>query len=126
VIVQTYEGRDVTLELLIRSGLQLHLYTNDREPARQDKMADYKEMTGGGYAPVKLSARQWQLNQGVAIYPPISFVFNEPKGNLTIYGYYVTLANRLIWAERLPQPLPVRITGDSVTIQPRYAHLFAE
>lgn len=105
MLVQT--GQLYALTNLTSSNLLLHLYSNNRTPAKTDVLADYTEIIFVGYTAATLTSGGWSFaidgttTNYVASYAEQTFFFDD---TLTIYGYYVTNAanTSLIFAALLP------------------------
>ena len=106
------------MDMVIRSGLRLCLYANDREPGPRDEASDYQEPAN--YAPISLSIQGWEFQDDEAAYPEQELEFFGAAGN--VYGYFLTDATgRWIGGERFAEPFEVRIAGDKVQVTPRLA-----
>ena len=105
------------LQILIRSGLTLRLYANDREPMDGDAPLLYDEPAN--YTPQQLSELGWSIDGNEAAYPEHTFVFSGPAGR--VYGYFIVAApdGRWLCGERFDVPFEVRIAGDKVQVTPR-------
>ena len=113
-------GRAAMLELIVKAGLTLELFTNDVQPGSSDTTGTYTTPSGGGYASKKLAGKGWVVKNGVAIAPEQVFTFTGPiKPNL-VFGYFVRLGNILMWAERSEQPFPVNLKGDTFIVVPTF------
>jgi hypothetical protein len=114
-------GVAAMLELVVKSGLTVSLFSNDHTPSASDTLGSYQEPSGGGYSPRKLPGKTWTVQNGVARAPEQVFTFSGPTSPDVIYGYVVKLGNIVMWAERLPEPFPVAIKGDTLIITPMLA-----
>lgn len=123
MIVVPSAGKAAMLELVVRSGLTLHLFANDIEPGPQDTLGSFVEPSEGGYKPKGLMPKQWVVKNGIAAHPATVYTFSGPTQPSIIYGYFVTLGNIVMWAERLPKPFPVNLQGDTLTITPSITFL---
>lgn len=113
-----------------KSPMKLRLYSNNRTPVVGDVLADYTQVSGGGYSEINLSAANWTVTAGspsVALYSALqefSFsTFISPPG--TIYGYYIVDSdNVLILAERFPEgSVPFApVDGSIIRIRPRISN----
>jgi hypothetical protein len=120
--VITADGNLLALEVLIRAGLLLRLYTNGKTPAAGDLAADYAELKVRGYAAVPLDARleTWSLQAGI----PASATYREELEirfedfGPTVRGYYLTLGDRLYGVQPLDSPFPIENRGDVIAIRP--------
>jgi hypothetical protein len=115
------------LDTFLASNVLLKLFSNDYSPAKDDVLADYTEVTGGGYAAITLVAADWSVttaDQCVASQTEKTFTFTgATTAPGTIYGYYVTNAagTVLLWAERFSSSvLPFEpANGSEIAITPR-------
>lgn len=115
------------LELFLDQALTLRLYSNNRTPQVTDTVAQFVEVTGGGYASIALNSAQWTITSGtpsIALYNSFQdFTFSSVPAINVVYGYYVTNADDLlVWAEEFdPNDIPfVIITpGQRIQIRPR-------
>lgn len=114
-------GRAAMLELIVKSGVTLHLFANNHNPSATDTQGAYQEPVGGGYTAKKLPGKLWSVKNDVAFCPEQVFMFSGATKPDIIYGYVVKLGNIVMWAERLPEPFPVAIKGDTLTITPTFA-----
>lgn len=114
-------GKAAMLELIVRSGLTIHLFANKHMPGEKDAAGAYREPQGGGYAPKKLSQKSWTVKGDVAIHPDVAFTFSGATSPDVIYGYVVKFGNIPMWAENLPEPFPVAVKGDTLAITPTFA-----
>jgi hypothetical protein len=102
--------------------LECRLYANDHTPTVGDSLADYVEVTGGGYAPRALIGAEWLIEPGersIATYPEQTWTFETGVG--LIYGYFVVQARSgiLMWAERFPEgPYRIEHRGDALEVPP--------
>lgn len=102
--------------MLIRSGLRLCLYANDRAPGPRDETQDYQEPAN--YSPISLGVSLWEFDEDETAYPEQELEFYGPAGN--VYGYFIVDATgRWIGGERFAEPFEVRIAGDKVQVTPR-------
>lgn len=115
------EGERDLLDSIVsyKGGIVLHLFTNKVTPDAANTVKKFKELSGNGYSPVLLKATAWSYEDGVMEYPPITFLFTGPAGE--IYGAYYTRANtgKLLWAETLDDaPFVVRRADYELKITP--------
>ncbi len=126
-LVMPDEGEGVALAALLgktaaATPLTLRLFSNNHTPAHGDTIANYTEVTGGGYAAFALTGATWTVTPGSpsqAAYPAHSFTFTgATSAPGTIYGYYITDNNsKMVVAQLLNSPpfTPV-VNGDSVIV----------
>ena len=105
-------------------NLTIRLFSNDHIPVEADVVADYTEVSGGGYASVALNSALWVVAEGDpsdANYPVVTWIFTGTAG--LIYGYYVTrTSGELMWAERFnAAPYNMQNADDEIRISPRLA-----
>ena len=118
-------------QLLIRAlgvGCSLRLFTNDKEPQKNDTIDSYIEATGHGYSPKQLYDGGWRVlsdeDQVVANHEEQKWTFIGPLGK--VYGYYVADSGgaELLWAERFSNgPYDIRNEGDQLKIIPNIKKL---
>lgn len=121
-IVFTDTARENTLTYLTGGAvtpesLVLRLYSNDKSPSDTDVIADYTEVSGGGYAGITLTPANWTITAGSAIYPQQSWTFNASAGD--VYGYYLVTetSNEIIFAERFAGgPYSITASGDIIRV----------
>lgn len=95
----------------------LKLYNNDITPTSITALADFIEVTGGGYAEKNLSPSAWSISGNVATSNPQLFTFTSNVGQ--IYGYYLVgnTTGKLIASERFSSgPFNIANSGDSITV----------
>lgn len=104
-------------------GLVIHLFANNIVPTEIDVVANYNEVSGGGYSSIGLIAGSWVTIPGTptsAEHTEVIFIFNAAVGN--VYGYYVTRDTgfELMWAERFSNgPFNIQTSGDEIRVTPR-------
>lgn len=108
--VTTNKGRTLGLREMV--GLSspatpwvLKLFANDHVPVVGDVVADFTEVSGGGYASISLTASSWLPTTGNPAkisYPHQTFTFmGATSGTGKVYGYHVVDANNVVrFAER--------------------------
>lgn len=95
----------------------LHLYTNNYTPSTSTALGNLTECSLTGYTTKTLSADNWVFSPtNTATYPEQRF--NLVEGSADIYGYYITTDGNLFWAERLPIPVNIPLSGAAVLITP--------
>ena len=97
--------------------VNLKLYNNDITPSDTTVLADFTEVSGGGYAVKNLGASAWSVSGNVATSNPQLFTFTSNVGQ--IYGYYLVgnTSGKLIASERFSSgPFNIANNGDSITV----------
>jgi len=82
--------RDLLLSSLGKQkseDMLLRLFVNDIFPNELSEGRDFVELEGAGYAPKKLIASEWVVDE-LAVYPMQTFDFTGRSA--PVYGYYVT------------------------------------
>lgn len=106
-------AKDTTVEKLF-----LKLYSNDTLPDVTSAATSFTQVTtANGYTSVELSGANWNIVDGQAAYPEITWNFTGAIGN--IYGYYVVTESSdvAVFAERFANaPFIVSTTGDSLKL----------
>jgi hypothetical protein len=110
----------------VRNIVSLRLFSNNYTPVETSTLANFTEVTGGGYLAIDLAPGTWMFVQGdptTADYPEQTFAFTGVTGAPgTVYGYYLvdTVTGLLIGAERFPgAAVPYTpVAGASVKITP--------
>lgn len=97
----------------------LHLYTNS-EISQNPLLQDLQECETEGYAPLLLSTTSWNVENGIITYPDVTFNIN---GLDTIYGYYVTQNNVLLFVYPFPTEIEIGSSGGQVLISLRIGFL---
>lgn len=109
------------------SNLQLHLYTNNRDPQEADTYGSYTTATAIGYEPSILYTNSWSVGTdgsqvSSALYNNgITFTFGTASNTQNVYGYFVTdESNNLLWAEKFPgAPFALPSSGGEIAIRPQ-------
>ncbi len=126
------EGYVAILTALVRSGLTLRLFANDRRPHVRDRRQDYHEAAVLGYAPVPLDPARFTITAPMhakdgdtparAVFDEVEWIFGQPAGGF-IYGYYITTADGTVVAvERFDHPFEVVNRRDRLAIIPVLVH----
>lgn len=80
-------------ENYVRNTIALKLYSNNYTPVEASTLANFTEVSGGGYADIDLASGSWVWTPGdptVGEYPEQEFVFTgATTAPGTIYGYYL-------------------------------------
>lgn len=102
--------------------LVLQLYRNDYAPTDETSVEDLTEMAGSGYEAITMPGAEWSVVEGRPSYAQsatVVFTFSGAAGQA--FGYYVTheTSGALMWAERFPEPYPIRNDGDQIKVTPR-------
>ncbi len=123
------EGEQRMLELVLNKSsgenLYLILFGNNVSPSENDNVANYTEISSGGYANKSLTGANWSVANGnncVATYTAQTFSFTGATSPNTVYGYALkqVTSMRLMWTERFSDgPYAINNNGDSITITPR-------
>lgn len=118
------EGR--LLQNYVRNPISLRLYSNNETITEASVLADFDQVTGGGYAAITIPFADWVLTLGDPSdieAPQQTFTFTgatDAPG--TIYGYLLvdTITGLLIGVEEFPgSVLPFTpTTGSTVKITP--------
>lgn len=121
------------------TGYTLKLFSNNMTAADTDVASGYAEASGGGYVSKALSNGSWSVsttsNPPEAVYTAQTWIFdstlttavyNSGSSGVTattsIYGYYIVNDNGLLlWAEQMDSPFTPSISGDRLTITPRFS-----
>lgn len=120
------EGENRLLELAVnktaQADLVLHLFSNAlNPPGEANVLADFTEVTGGGYGSKTLTGATWTVAASLASYPEQVFTFTSVPGVATVYGYYITHGTKVVWAENLPgAPFTILTAGDEVRVTPQF------
>ena len=106
-------GKDSSTETLV-----LKLYSNNVTPSAADATTAYTELsTSNGYASIALSASNWNITNGTAVYPQQTWIFTGAAGS--VYGYYVinSVSSQLMFAQRFPNgPYTITTSGDTIRV----------
>jgi hypothetical protein len=97
--------------------LKLKLYSNNVNLSAFTDLADFTEVTGGGYAEKNLSVTDWTVSGGVITSTSLLFTFTANIGQ--IYGYYLVGATsaKLIAFEKFSSgPFNIATNGDTITV----------
>jgi len=127
-LVTTDQGEVILLDMLVSvlgDELELHLFSNDHTPDREDTAADYDEADFSGY--VSQLCENWSNAAEVAdkaqtTADPKQFAHNGGSEANDIYGYYVLdpVSGYLLWAERDQNaPIIMSALGHTYTVTPR-------
>ncbi len=112
--VLAYRGKKPLAEQITKD-MVLRLFVNNKTPLERDSVSNYVEMNGYGYFSKELPDLKWNAKKRISEVEEF-FVFNS--GGVDVYGYYVTIDDVLIWAERFEDaPYKVRKNGDSLKIK---------
>lgn len=123
--VLTFAGDAAMLEAFLEgTRLSLHLFTNDRNPRKDDDAELYTEALGGGYVARLLTSAAWTLTPGppaIATAGDEAFSFTGAVG--PVFGYFLLDGEgRLIGAERFAgAPFDIQRAGDTVVVRPMIA-----
>jgi hypothetical protein len=115
--------QDVVLATLLNkipsTTLTLRLFSNYHNPSDTTSKNDLIEVSGNGYSPVKLVSRKWAINNGVAEYTPVEFVFTGAAGK--IMGYYLTKdgSDDVMVAQRFKETIEITAPSQKVIITPK-------
>lgn len=101
----------------------VHLYENDYTPNIDSVLLDFTECTFDGYdvsTPIVWSA-PWRnaLGQAQIVGDTKTEVLDTLPGTI-VYGYFVTVAGGLRYAERFPSPVPLAVVDAAVVTVPTY------
>lgn len=113
----TIVGMKNILYKTLANSLTLKLYSNNKTPALGDDIADYTEVSGGGYSEIIISSsliNNWVFNNSVpvtTIYNDfLTFNFSSTTTIGLVYGYYlisksdnISLPVSLLCAQRFDQ-----------------------
>jgi hypothetical protein len=105
-------GYDSTVE-----NLKLKLYSNNYTPDATSVVAQFTEVTGGGYAEKTLTGSSWNPSTNSITYPQQTWTFTGSAGN--VYGYYVILdtSGTLMFAEKFDGgPYNISTSGDIIRV----------
>lgn len=105
-------GKDTTVE-----DLTLKLYSNNYTPEVSSVVAQFTEVSGGGYAEKTLTGSSWTISSNTITYPQQTWTFTGSAGN--VYGYYVVLASTgtLVFAEKFDgSPYTISTSGDIIRV----------
>lgn len=107
-----FVGTSTNTETLI-----LKLYSNNVTPGPTTALADFTEVSGGGYAEKLLSASDWNVTGASATTSAQTFTFTAAVGD--VYGYYLvgSTSGSLIASEKFTSgPYNVQNNGDVITV----------
>ena len=103
-------GKKHLLKSITDKVLLLHLYSNDVDLVGVKNVADFEQ-------PINFKQRSlydifWSVEDEIA-YIEEEVVFDAPVGK--VYGYFTTVDNELLWAERFKEaPLNIENRGDKI------------
>lgn len=110
-----------------RGELRASVYANEIELVNTLILADFLIPDLSPAAGITLSDEDWVLetDDGTTTgqYPVFTLEFNEYEGDIiTLFGLliYAPDAERALWAQALPTPFNVPLTGGSITMQITY------
>ncbi len=111
----------------IADNWDLKLFENNHTPDVGDTVADYDEVSGGGYADFDLDKAEFTVTPGdpaQALYSDfLDFLFTgATDAPSTVYGYYIIDGNGdLIGAERFPDAVVpfVPVNGTLIRVKPQ-------
>jgi hypothetical protein len=115
------------LTLLTDIEMKLRIYANNKVPSLDDILADYTEVSGGGYNEITLEAENWSISGTpivAAIYNEyMDFVFTgATSGTHIAYGYYLVQGTILMGAERFSVDPPIEPSnGTLIRVRPVFA-----
>ena len=112
IILKSITGVSTSTETL-----KMKLYSNNYTPTTLSKLADFTEVTGGGYAEKSLPASNWTITGNAISTSPQLFTFTSNIGQ--IYGYYLigATSGKLIASEKFTSgPFNIAANGDSITV----------
>ena len=91
------------LQYILNRTITLHLFTNNLTPGKSTALSDITESTDAGYASISLPDSGWSyattLGVSAATYAQQTFTITV---GTSIYGYYLTSTDGLLWVERFP------------------------
>lgn len=118
------QGEVIILEAALNKtapqDLDLCLYSNNALLTESVTEASVTAVTGGGYAPIQLTASSWTVTGGdptTAAYAKQTFTFTGSVGN--VYGYYIKqrTSGKLVWVEAFSDgPYNIANNGDKIEV----------
>lgn len=110
-------GKEVALKNIIGRTFSTNnyarLYTNNITDPNSAVIDDINECDVDGYTPVKLLQNNWTIVDSTASYPKVKYTLNE---EVTIYGYFVTQNDILLYIEPLSTPINLGSAGGIVYV----------
>lgn len=110
-------GKEVALKNIIgrtfSTNNYVRLYTNEVFPSNSTTIDDIEECESNGYAAVKLLQNNWTISDSIASYPKVTFNLNE---EVTVYGYFVTQNDILLYVEPFNTPVSLDSSGGAVYV----------
>lgn len=119
-IVAPSDGRCEMLETIVdKISMDLRLFSNDHKPADGDKLLNFSEPKGGGYAPI--AVKGWSVTRsGLPTVSTEEFIFKFSAAVGKIFGYFVTTRGKspkVLFAERFTKgAFEVQNPGDELRL----------
>lgn len=92
------------LQYILNRTTTLHLFVNNLTPGKSTTLGNITESTDSGYASISLPSGGWSfattLGVSAATYAQQTFTITN---GTSIYGYYITDTDGLLWVERFPE-----------------------
>jgi hypothetical protein len=117
-----YDERERRLKAYVRTAKTVHLFVNDIEPTDQTVPEQFTEMSGVGYAPVRLLKSGWSImrvdDAARAVSLPAEFIFADPGAfSPSVRGFYaLDDAGDLFMSQRFDMPFDVKRPGDLLKV----------
>jgi len=103
-------GKQELLKGIINSGLLLHLYNNNVDLKEVESASEFIQPLG--FKQRFLYSTFWDVEKETA-YIEEDLFFDTAVGE--VYGYFITVNNHLLWAERFKDaPLVIANRGDKI------------
>lgn len=99
---------EVADKALEATPVEVHLYLE------QKSATEFRECFGYGYKPQTIHG---QAANGGIVYPPATFVFNGPVGE--VRGAYFVVNGRIRNAESFVKPIPIVTPGSKIEVVAR-------
>ena len=109
------------LRYVFNRSTTLHLYSNNLTPSKTTVLSDITEASGSGYSAISLTGSSWTFatNTGInqASYAQQTFTIT---GAITIYGYYITSTDGLLYVEKFPTTYILPDDGGEIIVNPLF------
>ena len=101
------------LRYVFNRSTTLHLYSNNLTPSKTTVLSDITEASGSGYSAISLTGSSWTF----ATYAQQTFTIT---GAITIYGYYITSTDGLLYVEKFPTTYILPDDGGEIIVNPLF------
>lgn len=122
----TEEGTAVALELMVKAGITVHLFTNPVTPTKLTPLADFVEPQDAGYKVQKFEKGKTSIKVGdpsTCTHDVMAFAFAVNLVPHTIRGWYLVCQGRAAVVELFKvdgeaRPVVVTTPGSVITVIP--------